>query len=185
MGLQALHRFARRRWIPGLYAGALALALVAPGCAGTLGDDEGKSTPSPAQAPQSRFPRLSHAQWENTVRDLLRLDDVTGLSASFTGDPLGGVFDNNETALQVTPGLWADYQIAAEELSAMVTADPDLLAGILPTDGGADPDARARAFIDAFGRRVHRRPLDPGEVDRYAALFAGAAAILTDLDPFT
>ncbi|HSN99782.1 MAG TPA: DUF1592 domain-containing protein, partial [Candidatus Nanopelagicales bacterium] len=89
------------------------------------------------------------------------------------------------TALQVTPGLWADYQIAAEELSAMVTADQNLLARILPPDSGVDPDARARAFLDAFGRRVHRRPLEPGEVDRYAALFAGAAAILTDLDPFT
>src|SRR6187549_1111573 len=97
----------------------------AAGCVGNSGDKDGPgncSTCGP-QTPEAqgaasldttRFPRLSHLQWENTVQDLFYLAEPTGLSASFTGDPLGGVFDNNEASLLVTPGLWADYQTAAE-----------------------------------------------------------------------
>jgi len=176
-----------RRWLRRLCAGTAALSLALTGCTGILGDppgDDSSTGESSQAAEQSRFPRLSHTQWENTVRDLLRLEDVPGLSGSFIGDPLGGVFDNNEAALQVTPGLWADYQSAAEELSALVTADPVLLGRIMPADTGQGPEARARQFIEEFGRRAYRRPLAPAEVDTYAALFAGANEVLPDADPF-
>ena len=177
-----------RRWLRRLCAGTAALSLALTGCTGILGDppgdDDSATGESSQAAEQSRFPRLSHTQWENTVRDLLRLDDIPGLSGSFTGDPLGGVFDNNEAVLQVTPGLWADYQSAAEEISALVTADPVLLGRIMPADTGQGPEARARQFIEEFGRRTYRRPLTPAEVDTYAALFAGASEVLPDTDPF-
>src|SRR5688572_8536021 len=39
-------------------------------------------------APSSRFVRLNHRQWENTVRDLLRLGESTGLSNAFVAEPL-------------------------------------------------------------------------------------------------
>lgn len=174
------------RWIARLRAGAIAFALAAQACTGILGDppDGAGTESSQALTERSRFPRLSHTQWENTVRDLLRLDDRPGLSSSFTGDPLGGVFDNNETVMQVTPGLWADYQIAAEELSALVTADPAKLERILPADSG-DQAARARQFIEELGRRAFRRPLSEAEIGSYVALFDGAKDVLTDIDPFT
>ncbi|KYF95194.1 hypothetical protein BE18_35975, partial [Sorangium cellulosum] len=84
----------RPRWRRALGAGLCAAALLLAGCTGSLGDpDQGDgASPGGAAAAQvaerSMFPRLSHAQWENTVRDLLRLDDRPGLSASFTTDPL-------------------------------------------------------------------------------------------------
>src|SRR5689334_12857115 len=117
------------RWFGRLCTGAVVLAFALPACTGVIGEPPGEGlvpggTAAAQAAVQSRYPRLSHAQWENTVRDLLYLDAIPGLSESFTGDPLGGYFDNNEAVLQVTPGLWADYQQAAEELSAMVTSDP-------------------------------------------------------------
>ena len=62
----------------------------------------------------SRFPRLSHAQWENTVQDLFELPEATGLSSLFIGDPISGGFDNNSEALKVASVLWTDYQRAAE-----------------------------------------------------------------------
>ncbi len=151
------------------------------GCSPTGGTTTTAEVPIEA----SRFPRLSHRQWENTVKDLLHLPQEPGLSASFTGDPLGGVFDNNESSLLVTPGLWADYQLAAEDLAAGITGDPALLAAILPPDPPADPAARARAFIEGFGRRAYRRPLSPAEVDAYAALFAKAPALVDGPDDFT
>jgi len=174
------------RWLARMRAGAMALAVAAQACTGTIGDPEGSSPTGSAEqlmAERSRFPRLSHAQWENTMRDLLRLDATPGLSASFTGDPLGGVFDNNEAVMQVTPGLWGDYQIAAEELSAFVTADGDRLARIVPQDDTTDAAARARGFIRHFGRRAYRRPLTEAEIDGYVALFDNAKEILPDADP--
>ncbi|MGK4004424.1 DUF1592 domain-containing protein [Sorangium sp. So ce1036] len=183
-----------------LGAGLCAAALLLPGCTGSLGapweggegSDQpgggGVDLPEGAEGAQvaarSMFPRLSHAQWENTVRDLLRLDEGPGFSASFTTDPLGGVFDNNEAVLQVTPGLWGDYQRAAEELAAMVTADEAKLGRVLPADLPAAPEARARAFVERFGERAFRRPLAAGEIDAYAALFDRGEALFPGEDPF-
>lgn len=170
-----------------LRAGILTLACGLSACYGTIGDlpseEEGGAGPSTTIAPQSAYPRLTHAQWENTTRDLLKLDAQTGLSASFTSDPLGGIFDNDESVLQVPPPLWADYQRAAEELAAMVIADPQLLAKIAPADTGQGAEARGRAFITEFGKRAYRRPLTSQEIDTHAALFASGATVLGG-DPF-
>jgi hypothetical protein len=160
-------------------------------CTGDIGDGGSGTTPpidpigeGVASLTTTRFPRLSHAQWENTVRDLLRLDAVSGLSSAFNGDPLGGVFDNNEAVLLVTPNLWADYQTAAESLATLVTDDPARLAAILPADLPSDPAEAARAFIVDFGKRAYRRPLTEDEVADYLELFALAPELLEGGDDF-
>ena len=177
----------RRPWTSALSAGIVVFACGLPGCMGIIGDPEGSGPvidTAAAKVPfQSAYPRLTHAQWENTTRDLLKLDAVPGLSASFTSDPLGGIFDNDESVLQVTSPLWADYQRAAEELAAMMIADPQKLAKIVPPDMGQSLDARARQFITEFGRRTYRRPLTAQEIDAHAALFASGATVLGG-DPF-
>ncbi|WP_438030817.1 DUF1592 domain-containing protein [Sorangium sp. So ce233] len=186
------------RWRRALGAGVSVAALLLSGCTGSLGGGDegggpvpggstGGSTGGAAEAQvaeRSMFPRLSHAQWENTVRDLLRLDDTPGLSASFTTDPLGGVFDNNEAALQVTPGLWGDYQRAAEELAAMVVDDEAKLGRLLPADLPAEPEARAQAFIERFGERAFRRPLTAEERGQYLALFHRGKELYEGEEPF-
>lgn len=174
-------------------AGGLLIAAV-PACSGTLGDpygtgDGGSGTgvedPANEVAARLRFPRLSHAQWERTVADLFLLDAETGLSASFTPDPLGGkAFDNNESSLQVTPNLWADYQRAAEEVALLITSDPALLAKIAPADLPADPAAKKKAFLESFGKRAFRRPLSAAEVTRLTALFDQGATLDSAADPF-
>ena len=132
-----------------------------------------------------RVPRLSHSQWEQTVVDLFHLDAPTGLSATLAPDPLGGkTFDNNQSALQVRPLLWSDYQVAAETIAEMVTGNPELLARILPMNLPDDPVQRAEAFLGAFGLRVYRRPLRDDEVKARRALFEQGAALYPGLDPF-
>ncbi|MGK3962016.1 DUF1592 domain-containing protein [Sorangium sp. So ce118] len=178
------------RWRRALGAGLCAASLLLAGCTGSLGAADEDDGPFPGGAAvaqvaeRSMFPRLSHAQWENTVRDLLRLDDRPGLSASFTTDPLGGVFDNNEAALLVTPGLWGDYQRAAEELAAMATADEDKLDRLVPVDLPAEPEARAQAFVERFGERAFRRPLTAEERGQYLALFRRGKELFDGEDPF-
>ncbi len=178
---------ALRRWPPALRSRTLLLAcllsLGASACVGVIGDELagggviGENAVETV-AVRSAFPRLTHEQWENTIRDVLRLPERTGISASFTGDPLGGIFDNNEAVLSVTPGLWADYQRAAEELSAMVVSDPAKLGLLVPPDEGQGDTARARTFIEQFGRRVYRRPLTETEINDHLAVFAQGPNIL-------
>lgn len=112
----------------------------------------------------TRLPRLSHEQWENSVRDLLRLPERPGLAATFSNDPSDSRFDNFGERI-VSANLWADYQRAAETVAANVAKDAQKLARIRPA--GAD----ARTFVSQLGRRAFRRPLASGEVDALVALF--------------
>jgi hypothetical protein len=125
----------------------------------------------------SQFVRLTHQQWEHSVRDVLRLDDVPGLSESFTGDPPEGIFSNNERALMVTPNLGLDYRRTAEQLAERVARDARALARL---DGVGDP----ASFIGRLGRRAYRRPLSADEQQRYQALFAAGATVFASGDDF-
>jgi hypothetical protein len=182
----------RRAWRLGL-ALCVASAMGVGACTGDIGGGGGTAPPTGPDDPieqgvasliTTRFPRLSHAQWENTVMHLLRLDAVPGLSSAFSGDPLGGVFDNNEEVLLVTPNLWGDYQTAAEALATLVTDDPARLAAIMPADLPGDPESAARAFISDFGRRAYRRPLTQEEIDTYYELFTRGPELLEGGDDF-
>lgn len=172
------------------------LALTQPGCVVEL--EDGPAGPRGSRelacrgdacrelpALASRAPRLSHDQWEEATRDLLRLDSPSGLSSTFLGDATSGTFDNRGDELSVGGVLWSDYQRAAELLAEQVAQDAGALARILPTDLPSDPGPRARAFIEGFGARAHRRPLTSAEVDRYVTLFDTAPALYPEHDAFT
>jgi len=172
-----------------LIALGCALALVA-GCKGKL--DEGPAGPRGAEScengcadftsPTSRVPRLSHTQWENATRDLLRLEARSGLSSTFIPDGTSGTFDNDGSALSVDRNLWIGYQRAAELLAAQVAADPAALERLAPA--AASPTERLAAFMRDFGRRAYRRPLTGAETTTLSALAARAAEFHPELDPF-
>lgn len=177
----------RARSIPALLV--IAFALV--GCEGSLhGGAAGPigTSDQPAclgqvcrelPSPSSRVPRLSHPQYENTVRDLLRLDAPPGITSSYLGDATSTTFDNNGAELQVGEALWGDYQRGAEALASQVSTDPAALDRI------ADGASSGRAFVTSFGLRAHRRPLSDAEITEYSTLFdAGAAAYPEMRDPF-
>lgn len=147
----------------------ITLLLAATAC----GNDTRAELPSAAD----RFPRLTHAQWEQTVKDLFRLSDPPGLSSTFTPDPQLGRFDNNIARLSITQGLWRDYQQAAEVIAQRVVTDEATYATLATT---TDP----REFIATFGGRAFRRPLNTAEIERYATLFDGAKAIFPGVEPF-
>jgi len=150
------------------------------GGTGDTGDTDGVAEALPQT---SRYPRLSHVQWENTVQDLFSLPAPTGFSALFIGDPISGGFDNNSEALKVGATLWTDYQRAAEKVADLVAADPALLAKIVPEVDG-DSDAKALAFITAFGRRAYRRPLTADELTRHLDVFHLGIATPGTLEAF-
>ncbi|HYQ18644.1 MAG TPA: DUF1592 domain-containing protein [Polyangiaceae bacterium] len=164
---------------------ALLAAIFAVGCDSGSQTELNAGSVAPRLVVEQRFSRLSHAQWEQTVVDLLGLPEPSGLAASFASDPLSGkAFDNAEAVLSVSPPLWSDYQSAAEALSERVTSDSQLLSALLAASTTSNGQDRARAFIEAFGLRAYRRPLLPLEVDELLALFGRAPALFPELDPF-
>lgn len=175
----------------GLASTWVLVAAIGAGCVGSIGGDSAGGDPTHDAGPASdeeravastRFARLSHAQWENATRDLLYLAAPSGLSKSFTSDPPGGDFDNDATLMQVTPGLWSDYQRADEALALSVTADPSNLARLMPANAPSDPDARATAFVKAFVTRAFRRPLTDAEVTAMTALYKSGVALFGGTD---
>lgn len=172
-------------------------ALLLSGCNGAIGDGNGDGL-TPAEpvcgrsvcgatgelAAATAFPRLTHAQWENTVRDLLRLDAQPGLSSSFEPDTRVSFFDNNVRALRVSSDLWSDYQAAAEALAEAITSDAAALSRVLPSDLPIESTERARAVVIDLGRRAFRRPLTDEELSAHLAFFEDGAAHFPDVDPF-
>ncbi|GAB4557391.1 MAG: DUF1588 domain-containing protein [Haliangiales bacterium] len=127
---------------------------------------EGTAGPSP----HPRLVRLTHQQYDNSVRDLLGLD-VTP-SSNFLPDPVFAGFDNNAKALVVPDRLARDYRRAAESLAEAATS-ADALDSLLPCDESEGEDC-ARTFIEGFGLRAYRRPLTPERVDAYMDAFRNA-----------
>lgn len=185
---------ARGRWWRPVVLG-LALSGAA-GCEGMITDSErpgGPGTPvepGPAAVEKPartvRMARLTHAQWSRTVQELLRLDaPPTALADGFRADPAqsGFLFDNDARALSVDEALWGAYQRAAAELARQVTTDAAKLARILPASSSTG-EARARAFVESFGLRAHRRPLTPEEVESYLALYRKGPQAYADSPAF-
>lgn len=145
-------------------------------------DGNGDGVPDPVVDPtapvegvgwSTRLPRLSHRQWENSVRDLLMLPAAPGLSQTFSLDPDDARFDTYSLRL-VSANLWSDLQRAAETLAAQVAQDPAALALLRPTAAPDDPTA----FVTQFGRRAFRRPLTDAEIASYVDLFAEGPTLI-------
>ena len=150
------------------------------------------NNPGPTQpaaevpAPAPRIFRLTHSQWERSVRALLQLDaDAPSYVENLRIDPnqAGFIFDNNSGALAVDSSLWTGYQRAASRLAEDVTTSANALARLVPDSTDAD-DVRARRFIESFGLRAHRRPLTTAEVDEYFAVYTAGRDLFPEQTPF-
>ncbi len=154
------------------------LALVVGACTAQLdgpdaGDDDGPGAESElpgglrlqGQPKYFRVVRLTHAQWENSVRDVLLLPSTPGVSEAFITDPPDGLFSNNERALYVSDTLSGDYQRGADTVAARLAEDPSQLAKL-------SAPADSAGFIGSVGRRAFRRTLTPLEQSSYETLWA-------------
>lgn len=121
----------------------------------------------------SRFVRLTHRQYDNTVADLLAVTEGPG--STFIPDPAIGGFSNNAEQLRVNDPLARDYRRAAEELAASLAADTPRLMSIVP----CDPTAATCAsdFIAEFGAKAFRRPLTADEQAMLEGVFANGAGL--------
>jgi mono/diheme cytochrome c family protein len=110
--------------------------------------------------------RLTHAQYNNTIRDLL--GDEGNLSNQFPPEDFINGFTNQYQSQSISPLLAEAYSAAAEKLAqnAFRGGDTHNLIPCKQADAGCP-----EKFVRAFGQRAFRRPLQKEEVDRYARLF--------------
>jgi hypothetical protein len=111
--------------------------------------------------------RLNRFEYNNTVRDLL--GDATAPANDFPTEERRNGFDNDATALQLSPALVEQYLDAAEKLAATAVAN---LASLLPCDPVKDgEDACGKAFIADFGMKAFRQPPSTDEQARLFGVF--------------
>ena len=110
--------------------------------------------------------RLTHSQYNNTVRDLL--GDQTDPANQFPSEDFVDGFKDQYNAQNVSPLLAEAYTTAAEKLARNAFRNGDT-RGLIPCK--ASEECRDK-FIRTFGLRAFRRPLDSGEVQRYTRLFS-------------
>ncbi|HVU00099.1 MAG TPA: DUF1592 domain-containing protein [Polyangiaceae bacterium] len=120
--------------------------------------------------------RLNRFEYDNTVRDLL--GDSSQPASAFPPEEKRLGFDNNATALQVSPALVEQYMLTAETLAKSVLANNR--SKIVSCDSAADAAGCETTFITEFGARAYRRPLTDAEVGTLRTVFDAGAA--TDFD---
>jgi mono/diheme cytochrome c family protein len=114
--------------------------------------------------------RLSRAEYNNTIRDLLGVD--THPADKFPADGGGGGgFDNNADTLFIPPILMERYFAAATEI--LDGAKAGRLFVVRPSKGLTKAEA-ARQNIAHFAARAYRRPVEAGEVDKVLRLYVVA-----------
>jgi hypothetical protein len=120
--------------------------------------------------------RLTRFEYNNTVRDLLG-DNSNPADVLPPEEEVAG-FNNQAGALTTSDLLVEQYLKVAEGVSARAIGNMDtLMEGCDPASQGSD--ACALSFIERWGRRAYRRPLEQEEVDRLQDVFDWA---LTDPD---
>ncbi len=172
------------------YSGVNGPALGGPGSnAGGAGSVGGDPYAVPSSAPAAtlvatpRLARLSRQQWSNTVRDLVKLTDISEIDKGVSGDALVG-FDDQADALFVGEMLRRELATAAEKLADRVIGDAAALERLMPAAAPTDAAGRARAFITSFGQRAFRRPLTADEVTKHLALFNQGPTLYPGTDAF-
>ncbi|HEX5085988.1 MAG TPA: DUF1592 domain-containing protein [Blastocatellia bacterium] len=133
--------------------------------AGALKLHEEKSAGAGAARPTPALRRLTHSQYNNTVRDLL--GDQSAPANQFPPEDFVNGFKNQYQSQNPSPLLVESYSAAAERLArnAFLGGDRRGLIPCKPT-----PACRAR-FVREFGLKAFRRPLEIGEHKRYEELF--------------
>ncbi len=121
----------------------------------------------PGRAP---LRRMSDVQYRNTIDDLfeglvLASDDFPPTSRAFAFSSEPAANDVNDLAAE-------QILLAAEDVGDQVIAS---IEDIAACPSGA-PTACAETFVDAFGPRAFRRPLDPAQRELLLAVFAEAEA---------
>jgi len=134
-----------------------------------LSDSDGEN------APKQLVRRLTHAQYDNTVRDLL--GDYSRPAERFPPEDYVDGFKNQLTGQGMPPLLVETYSTSAERLALNAFRIGDV-NGLIPCKPSSFSDVKCRdAFVRRFGLRAFRRPLTEDEAKRYSDVFSQQARL--------
>jgi mono/diheme cytochrome c family protein len=113
--------------------------------------------------------RLNRVEYNNTIRDLVGVNFQP--ARDFPADDVGYGFDNIGDVLSLPTLLMEKYLVAAETIVQEAFRSPELRQRILiaQPDGKNNKEA-GRKILENFARRAFRRPVRPGELDRFLSL---------------
>lgn len=136
----------------------------------------GKSCEDPAPAACSsvqplaqRVRRLTRAEYDRTVKDLLGIESTWG--QTFAPDVTVGVFDSDASTLVVTPLLADQMRQAAEDLATRALTESNL-----PCSAATADSACIDSLLDGLAARAYRRPLSTDERSSYQDMFSAIAS---------
>lgn len=153
---------------PTVAGGGSAAGGGAVGGAGAIGG--ASSTTDDGLPGRSLVRRLSNVEYDATIESLL--GDASGYASAFPTDGVVNGFTNNTDVQDVGPALAEQLLTAAEKAAEKAARAPDTLLGCKLTDG----EACVQSFIDRFGTRAWRRPLDATEKDDLLGVFRAGSA---------
>jgi hypothetical protein len=153
-------------------------------CSGEIGSSGDRSDPTdgvagppsvdPLLAIQTGVRRLSQAELDNTLRDLV--GETTAPASRLLNEDEFRPFDNDYTIQQASDALITSIEVLAEQVAEAVVSDParrDALVPCLPSDPG---DAACfRSFLESFLPRALRRPITSADIDAYLPLLSFAS----------
>jgi hypothetical protein len=113
---------------------------------------------------EAELRRLTHSQYNHTVRDLL--GDQTSPAAQFPPEDFINGFRNQSRGQALSPILVEAYSDAAERLARSAFRGGDT-HGLIPCKPSSECGKR---FVQEFGQKAFRRPLNAAEQERYEAL---------------
>ena len=163
----------------------LLLATLLGGCDGIISDPAGTAGSGPGgsgdraaplpdglameDVPPTAMRRLSRAELDSTLRDLL--GDETRPASQALPEDTQDPFDNDYTTQLPSAVLVEGMEAIAQASVRRALADPVLRSRLLPCEPTGPGDAACmRSFVESFGRRAFRRPLEDEEVADFLAL---------------
>ena len=153
---------------------------------GQTGDGSGSDDPSggggpagppvvdPLLAVESGMRRLSQAELDNTLFDLL--GEASAPASRLLNEDEFRPFDNDYTIQQASEALITSLEALAEDVADRLVAEParrDAVVGCTPS--GAADEACFRSFLSDFLPRAFRRPVTSADVDVYMPLLSFAS----------
>jgi hypothetical protein len=128
----------------------------------------------------ARVSRLSYDEYDRALTELLHLPVEESINFPAEQASLGPYVGYGE--LRVGERLLAELERSASSLAERVVASPEAFGAVV----GCEPSAAGcrDQFIDGFGLRALRRPLDSAEQARYRALFDRGAELVASGNAF-
>lgn len=127
-----------------------------------------------------RVLRLSYDEYDRAFKELLHLPVEESINFPAEQSSLGPYVGYAE--LRVGERLVTELERSATSLAKRVVGSPEAFAAVV----GCEPTAAGcrDQFIDGFGLRALRRPLDSVEQTRYRAIFDRGAELIASGDAF-